>query len=325
MRLRNGGGKWVALLPVCAHAIYTANEYRCNTKNKPTTMVTTKLNLHDKLPLTCSRTGTCCHGKLVLLNPWELACIAREKKITPREFRERYCELGGIRLRFDGKVGWKGQQACSQYVDNFGCSVHLGRPLACRLYPLGRQIQSEQVHYMFQGDKFPCLEGCPEVSELPHLSVGEYLEGQQASKFEKAQDEYLNLMQSLADIAFVLLLDTGLAESGDKETLQLWRKMGNELPEELAARIGHDWIDCLMLPAISDDLNDPTSFAQKHGELLQAKAQDEFGALQTNEELRKASALIMGVALHLARGIGANPKELAEHWVDTAKNHGAQE
>ncbi|MDP4210954.1 MAG: YkgJ family cysteine cluster protein [Bacteroidota bacterium] len=288
-------------------------------------MITTKLNIHDKLPLTCSRTGTCCHGKQVLLNPWELACLAREKKLTPREFRDLYCEFGGIRLRFDGEIGWKGQQACSQYVDKFGCSVHLGRPLSCRLYPLGRQIQSGEVHYMYQGNDFPCLEGCPEVSALPHLSVDECLKDQMVGEFEKAQDEYLELMQNLADIAFMLLLDTGLAESGDKKTLRLWRVMGNEPPEVLAERIGQEWIDCLMLPEISDDLENSVSFAQKHHDLLQLKAQEKFGALQTNQELHEASVLIMGVALHLSRGIGADPKSLAEHWIDTAKENGAQE
>jgi len=288
-------------------------------------MANTRLSIQDKLPLTCSRTGTCCHGKIVLLNPYELVCLAREKKITPREFRDLYCEFGGIRLRFDGEVGWKEQHACSQYIANFGCSVHLGRPLSCRLYPLGRQIQSEEVHYMYQGTEFPCLEGCPEVTGLPQLTVGEYLKGQVTDKFETAQDENLNLMQNLADIAFVLLLDTGLAESGDKETLPLWRIMGNELPEVLANRIGPEWIDCLMLPEISDDLDDPISFALKHYDLLQLKAQEKFGALQTNLELHEASVLIMGVALHLARGIGADPEILAEHWIAAAKEHGAQE
>ncbi|MDO9254252.1 MAG: YkgJ family cysteine cluster protein [Bacteroidales bacterium] len=285
----------------------------------------TKLSLHDKLPLTCSRTGTCCHGKLVLLNPWELACLAREKKITAREFRDLYCEFGGIRLRFDGKVGWKEQHACSQYIDNFGCSVHLGRPLSCRLYPLGRQIQSEEVHYMHEGTEFPCMDGCSEVSGLPYLTVTEYLKGQATGKFEKAQDEYLDLMQNLADIAFELLLDTGLAESGDRYTLPLWRKMGNELPEVLADRIGPEWIDSLMLPEISDDLEDPVSFARKHNDILRLKAQEKFGALQANRELHEASVLMMGLALHLARGLGAEPVILAEHWIATAKNHGAQE
>ena len=74
-----------------------------------------------------------------------------------------------------------------------------------------------------------------------------------------------------------------------------------------------------------DDLDDPISFARNHNELLQLKAQEKFGALQTNQELQEASVLIMGVALHLARGIGADPKTLADHWIDTATKHGAQE
>jgi len=288
-------------------------------------MVTAKLSIHDELPLTCTRAGTCCHGKIVWLNPWELVCLAREKKMTARKFRDLYCEFGGIRLRFDGEKGWKGQHACSQYIANFGCSVHLGRPLSCRLYPLGRQIQSEEVHYIYQGNEFPCLEGCPGVIVLPHLKVGEYLKGQLTTAFENAQDEYLNLMQNIADMAFALLLDTGLAKSGDTKTLLLWRIMGNEPPEVLANRIGYEWMDYLMLPEISDDLEDPISFAQKHNELLQLKAKEKFEAIQTNQELHEASVLLMGMALHLARGIGANPKDLAEHWIDIAKNHGGLE
>ena len=288
-------------------------------------MLTTKLNLQDKLPLTCSRSGTCCHGKLVLINPWELACLALEKKITPGEFRDRYCEYGGIRLRFDGKPGWKDQAACSQYIENFGCSVHLGRPLCCRLYPLGRQIQSEEVQYIYQGNEFPCLEGCPEVSVLPQLSVGEYLQGQETDRFEMAQDEYLELMQNLADTAFMLLLDTGLAASGEKETLPLWRQMGNEPPESLAYRIGHKWMDYLVLPVITGNLENPVAFARKHNDLLQAEAQEQFGALQSMQEIHKACVLMMGLALHMARSLGANPETLAEHWIETAKSHGALE
>ena len=288
-------------------------------------MKITKLNILDKLPLTCSRKGTCCFGNLVLINPWELVCIAKEKIITPREFRDLYCEYGGIRLRFSGKVGWKGKQACSQYVDNLGCSVYLGRPLACRLFPLGRQIQSEVVQYIHQGEIFPCMEGCPEVSGLPYLSVGEYLEGQITGNFEKAQDAYLEMMQSIADIAFMLLLDTGLAGSGDKKTLQLWRKMGSELPEVLANRIGHEWLDMLTIPEISDESDDPISFVGKHLDLLQLKAQEKFEALQSEKEFHEASVLMMGLALHLGRALGTDPKILSEHWINIAKSHGALE
>lgn len=288
-------------------------------------MQTTKLSTQSTLPLTCSRSGTCCFGKTVMLNPWELLRFSKEKKITQREFRDLYCEFGGIQLRFNGKKDKKGQQACSQYIDNFGCSVHKGRPLACRLYPLGRQIQFNKAQYIYQGDKFPCLNDCAEVLELPKLSVGEYLKGQEADLFEKAQDEYLVVMQNIADISFELLLDSGLAESGDTKTLTQWRVMGNELPDLLAERIGQEWIDCLMLPTITEEVEDPIAFAQKHNDLLLMKAQEKFGTISTIKELHEASVLIMGVALHLARGLGADPKSISEHWIDIAKSHGAQE
>jgi Fe-S-cluster containining protein len=259
-----------------------------------------------------------------MLNPWELLKFSSEKKMTPRDFRDLYCEFGGIRLRFNGKPDKKGQLACSQYIENVGCSVHLGRPLACRLYPLGRYIQFNKAHYMYQGDQFPCLNDCSEVLELPKLSVGDYIKGQEAVQFEKAQDEYLLVMQNIADIGFELLLDSGLAESGDTKTLKVWREIGNEPPELLVERIGQDWIDSLMIPAIQENEN-PITFAQKHNELLLLKAQEEFGNVQTLQELHNASVLMIGVALHLSRGLGADTKGISEHWIEIAKSHGAKE
>jgi Fe-S-cluster containining protein len=260
-----------------------------------------------------------------MLNPWELFRLSKEKKSTQRGFRDLYCEFGGIQLRFNGKLDQKGQKACSQYINDFGCSVHKGRPLACRLYPLGREIQFDKAHYMHEGSTFPCLTDCAIVLELPKLSVGEYLKEQEAGLFEKAQDEYLMIMQNIADIAFELLLDSGLAASGDTKTVALWREMGKELPELLSERIGYEWLDCLMIPEITNEIENPMAFAHQHNDLLQLKAQEKFGEIETLQELHKASVLIMGVALHLARGLGADPKEISEHFIETAKSNGAQE
>jgi len=285
--------------------------------------VTTKLALTESLPLSCSRSGSCCFGKQVYINPWELACLAQAKELTPKEFRDRYCEFGGIRLRFDGATSFKGMSACSQYIPDFGCSVHPGRPLVCRLYPLGRQKQNEKQDYIFQGQEFPCLKDCPEVLNLPQMRVTDYITGQAAKSFELVQDEYLEIMQNLADAAFVLLLDSGLAESGDRETLNLWREMGSEEPELLAKRIGQEWINHLMLPALADSLDDPESFSQRHYDLLLTEAELLLNTLDTLSDYSKASGLMMGLALHLGRSLGAKPSELAEHWITTAKEHGA--
>ena len=298
--------------------------YSFTAKSLFLTMFTNKLNFQDILPLTCTRTGTCCHGNQVFLNPWELARLAHEKGISAADFRNNYCDDGGILLRFNGKVDKRGKSACSQYIDNFGCSVHVVRPLACRLFPLGRQIQHGKAEYIFQGEQFPCLNGCEAVVELPHLSVEEYLKGQETDAFEKAQDAYLEVMQNLAENAFALLLDSGLAATGETKTLSMWREMGKADAKTLAERIGEEWLTALLLPTINS-LDNAETFADVHNEFLQEKAQEQFGSLESHQAFHEASLLMMTLALYLASALGAHPESLSEHWVEEAKGFGACE
>jgi len=285
----------------------------------------TVLASDDVFPLTCSRSGSCCFGNQVLLNPWELSLMANAKKIAVREYNKLYCDLGGIRLKFNGKKNSKNKQACSQYIENFGCGVYLGRPLACRLYPLGRFIQNDEAHYMFEGNEFPCFAECPEVTNLPSMSVTDYLSGQETVLFEKAQDAYLEMVQNIADIAFALLLDTGLSESGDTQTLKLWRRSGDKTPDKLVNDIPKEWLDFILFPDIDVKTDDPLSFINEHNEFFQQKVQDAFGSVESMQELHNASVLMMRLALYLASSIGADSKGLAELWIDIAKNNGAQE
>ncbi len=285
----------------------------------------TVLSLTESLPLTCTRAGTCCHGKTVWLNPWELALLAAAKGLTPRLFRDRYCEFGGIRLLFNGPSGWNGLAACSQYSPDCGCTVHAGRPLVCRLYPLGRQRRGAELRYIHRGGAFPCLDGCPDVAQAPYLTIADYLTGQDAAAAEAAQDAYLEFMQQLADGAFVLLFESGLAESGDRLTLRLWRELGKISPEQSAQRLGPEWLNRLMLPDINDGLDDPAAFCRRHHDMLQSRAQTSLGSLSEVAALREASGIMMGLALHLGRGLGAHPAELSEHWIMTAKKLGARQ
>jgi uncharacterized protein len=64
-------------------------------------------------------------------------------------------------------------------------------------------------------------------------------------------------------------------------------------------------------------------FVSAHNELLLAQAQADFGSCNTNQEWHEASCLMMGLALHLGRAIGAKTNDLATHWIAIAKEHGA--
>ncbi|HRE92046.1 MAG TPA: YkgJ family cysteine cluster protein, partial [Myxococcota bacterium] len=223
----------------------------------------------DLLPLTCSRGGTCCHGNRIGLNPWELARLAAARDLSPIAFRERFTSEGGTTLRFDGPPDHRKLAACSQYVggDSPGCAVHAARPLSCRLYPLGRRRQADRVTYIHLGKTFPCLSGCPSVADLPKRSVSEYLENQDIAGSEIAHDAYLDVMQHLADAALVLLLDSGLAASGDRQTLRRWRELASTSPEHRARVIGPTWLDRLTTPALDPraaPLEDPAAFVAEH-------------------------------------------------------------
>lgn len=198
------------------------------------------------LPLTCARKGVCCHNKAVWLNPWELHVLALAAGSTPKSFRDAHTH-GGVRLRMDGPAGWKGLPACCLHDLLSGCRAHAGRPLACRLYPLGRRRTGDRIEYVYEGTAFPCLEGCPEVAALPQLTLEAYLEQQQTAAGLQAQEAYLELMQDLAEGALVLLLDSGLAASGDRLTLPLWKRLGELSPQARAQELPPQWYDRLTL------------------------------------------------------------------------------
>ena len=285
----------------------------------------TYLEPSSSLPLTCTRAGTCCHGKMVWINPWELTRLAEASGEGVAAFAERCCEYGGIRLRFDGPPGWKGLPACRLYAAERGCSVHAARPLSCRLYPLGRERQVKTVRYLHQGIRFPCLEGCADVRDLPALTVQDYLVGQDVTPGEAAQDAYLEVMQELAEAALILLIDGGLAGQGDHQVLPRWRGLGAAHPRGLVQAIAPDWLSALTLPGFACDSADPARFAAVHFAQLQERAQRLFASLREADALREASCTMMALALHLGRALGSSPDQLVHRWIITAKKHGARE
>jgi uncharacterized protein len=251
--------------------------------------------------------------------------LARAKGMSLQEFRDKHTIDSGSILKFNGKPNHTRKSSCSLYEDGLGCSVHPSRPLACRLFPLGRQIQNGTAEYIHEGAEFPCLKECPEVLGLPKLTVEEYLVGQETAAFEQAQDAYLEIMQNLADISFELFLDTGLSESGDTETLASWRKLGAMNAAALAKEIPDEWLDSLMIPELGEQPFDVVGFVEAHDELLNKKIQETVRDLTTFGSIRETAKWMMALALFLAHAIGADAKGLSEYWIDIAKSHGAKE
>lgn len=277
------------------------------------------LALDQRLPLTCTREGCCCHGKLVRVNPWELACLALARALSARCFRDTSTEEGGTRLRCDGPAGWSGLPACSQYRPGLGCLGHVGRPLACRLYPLGRELRlGGEVRYVHDGSRLPCLEACPGVAELPALSVADYLVDQGVAAGEAAQDACLELAQDLAEVAFVVWQDSPLRSQG-VAVLGRWRALCRSDAVVRVGQLPPIWLDRLMLPELEHPLEDAAGWVAAHRAALQTAMQAEFAVLREPSALLEASAIALGLALHLAESCGAEVRALGRAWLDRAE------
>jgi Fe-S-cluster containining protein len=86
----------------------------------------------------CRGCGRCCHHKRIPLGPYDVLRLARHAALTTGEFLRRHVATEGpwLASRPDGSC---------VFLDGGRCTVHPGRPLACRVYPLGRWVTADEV------------------------------------------------------------------------------------------------------------------------------------------------------------------------------------
>lgn len=109
-----------------------------------------------------------------------MARLARAKNESTSQFRDAWTVDGqgtALRQKEDGTCVFLGPH---------GCEVHAHRPMVCRLYPLGRHIDSDGVESFTKLDGHPLSEG--EFSTRG--TIAGYLEAQRAGPYMAAQDSY---------------------------------------------------------------------------------------------------------------------------------------
>ncbi len=136
----------------------------------------------------CNQCGMCCRDKVITLSPYDVFRIARAVGISTGEAVDRYTTRRGSILRFvaDGR--------CAA-LDGARCSLHPGRPLACRLYPLGLErarARDGPAHV----ERFVPLE--PAAGSLGVYgesgTVASFLDRQDASPYLDAVERYRSLI-----------------------------------------------------------------------------------------------------------------------------------
>jgi len=142
----------------------------------------------DRFSYHCGACGRCCHGKRIPLGPYDILRLARHLGLKTGEFLQRYAEHAGPWLRATG------DGACV-FLDAGCCTVHADRPLACRVYPLGRWVTAGGEETFGELPPHPETEG----RYGRDGTVAQYLLRQGAPPYLEAVDRYQALFYRLFD------------------------------------------------------------------------------------------------------------------------------
>jgi Fe-S-cluster containining protein len=142
------------------------------------------MNRNSPFSYLCNACGLCCHNKVITLSPYDLIRLARAAGVSTREAIDRFTIRRGSILKFsDGG-------ACVA-LEGARCGVHRGRPLACRLYPLGIERIEDAV-----SEKFARLE--PAAGSLGVYGVdgdvNDFLAAQGVGEHLAANSRYATLL-----------------------------------------------------------------------------------------------------------------------------------
>jgi Fe-S-cluster containining protein len=153
---------------------------------------------------TCNACSRCCYDKRIVVNPYELLRLARNRSISTTELIAEFTEHGGTTL----KVQPNG--ACV-FLGDAGCTVHADRPLVCRLYPLGRIVQADGTASYVE------CEPHPETAGLygNEGTIADYVKSQGATPYIAANERYYTLLVKLTR-AFAALDEVSTVENGEK-------------------------------------------------------------------------------------------------------------
>ncbi|HEX8793562.1 MAG TPA: YkgJ family cysteine cluster protein [Polyangiaceae bacterium] len=134
----------------------------------------------------CRACSRCCRGKIIPLNPYEVARLARVLGATTTEVLTRFTGNGGSTLAV------RDDHSCIFLGEN-GCTVHGGRPLACRLYPLGRQVAPDGEERFAEVEPHPQSAGVYGGAG----TVDDYLRSQDVEPYHRAAARYATLFRRM--------------------------------------------------------------------------------------------------------------------------------
>lgn len=233
----------------------------------------------------CNACGRCCRDKVITLSPYDLIRIAMAAGVAPSLAVDRYTIRRGSILRFE--------QSCIALAGT-NCTIHPGRPLACRLYPLGIERTAAGA------ENFVRLEPADG-------SLGVYEESASVNAFLEAQGVTEYLAMNARYRPLILLMRARIETLIDFEAVEpreFWRRAAREALAE-SNYDANSLIDALFDPGRLGCLrNSPTDTVSAHLIVLEQRI-----LAETDPDMIAAAAVMLAVSLGYspAEAIGGRP------------------
>ena len=126
----------------------------------------------------CNGCGHCCRHVLVPVNAYEIGRLAANLHVAPETLlQDRTVVRGGVRVLAQHPASGD----CT-FRSESGCAVYPDRPLACRLYPLKREVGAQGEERWRIPPPDPASAGV----YLGQGTVGDFLEAQGVEPFLEA-------------------------------------------------------------------------------------------------------------------------------------------
>jgi Fe-S-cluster containining protein len=150
------------------------------------------LHESDPMQLSCGVNGctsNCCTKSApIVLNPYEISLICGE---TGMGYEDLLDIVDTGRAKSFPLVMLPRDPACSFWTGK-GCRIYRARPLACRLYPLGRVFDQGGSHIVL-----PELNVCSGLSFSSGMNVAEYLHAQDTALHMDMADHWIDFVSSM--------------------------------------------------------------------------------------------------------------------------------
>jgi Fe-S-cluster containining protein len=152
----------------------------------------TVLEESDLLQLSCGVygcTSNCCTKSApIILNPYEISLICRESKLSYEDLLD---VVETDRAKGFPLVMLPRDPSCHFWTGR-GCRIYQSRPLACRLFPLGRVYDNGRSHIVL-----PQLNVCSGLAPSPLKTVADYLREQDTSIHIQMADRWIEFVNEI--------------------------------------------------------------------------------------------------------------------------------